>query len=96
MKTPNLTDKDQQALKDIRKAYLLAKTAATMLEYIKHDISKELRTAALEAKAKNNYFVKLIDEAFIRHKVPKTFIDSEDELSFEFLETLYEPKVKMS
>jgi hypothetical protein len=96
MKTNNLTEQDEEALKHIRKAYLLAKASATMFEYVKHDLTKEIRTAALEAKAKNNYFVKLIDEAFIRHKVPKTFIDSEDELSFDFLETLYAPKVKMS
>jgi hypothetical protein len=85
---------NEEVLKDVRKTYLLAKATSTMFEYIKHDLNDSMRKAALEAKAKNNHFIKLIDEAFQRGKVPKSFVESEENISFEYLETLYEPKVK--
>jgi hypothetical protein len=81
---------NEEVLKDVRKTYLLAKATSTMFEYIKHDLSDNMRKAALEAKAKNNYFIKLIDEAFAKRKVPKSFVESEEEISFAILEELYD------
>ena len=85
---------DEQKLKDIRKTYLLAKASSTMFEYIKHDLNDKLRKAALDAKAKNNYFIKLIDEAFDKRKVPQAFKEAEEEVSFEFLDSLYKKTIQ--
>lgn len=81
---------NEDTLKDVRKTYLLAKATSTMYEFIKHDLNNNMRKAALEAKAKNNYFIKLIDEAFAKNKVPKSFVEFEENISFEYLESLYD------
>jgi hypothetical protein len=65
-----------------------------MYEFIKHDVNSEIRKAALEAKAKNNYFIKLVDDSFRKRKVSENFISSEEEVSFEVLEKLYQETAK--
>jgi hypothetical protein len=89
-----ITQKEEDILKHIRKTYLLAKAASTMYEFIKHDVNSEVRKAALEAKAKNNYFIKLVDDSFRKRKVSENFISSEEEVSFEVLEKLYQETAK--
>jgi hypothetical protein len=89
-----MTDKENLILKHIRKTYLLSKAASIMYEAIKHDVSPEIRKAALEAKAKNNYFIKLIDESFRRRNVSENFINLEEEISFDILDKMYEESIK--
>jgi hypothetical protein len=89
-----MNDKQDLILKDVRKTYLLAKAVSIMYEAIKHDVSPEIRKAALEAKAKNNFFIKLIDESFRRRNVSENFINLEEDLSFDILDKMYEEAIK--
>ena len=88
--------KEERALKHIRKTYLLAKAVSIMYEAVKHDLTSEIRKAALEAKAKNNYFIKLVDESFKRKKVSQEFLEFEENLSFEVIDKLYEETIQES
>jgi len=89
-----MTTKEELVLKDVRKTYLLAKAVSIMYEAIKHDVSPEIRKATLEAKAKNNFFIKLIDESFRRRNVSENFINLEEDLSFDILDKMYEEAIK--
>jgi len=89
-----MTTKEELVLKDVRKTYLLAKAASIMYESIKHDVNPEIRKAALEAKAKNNFFIKLVDDSFRRRNVSENFINLEEDLSFDIIDKLYEDSIK--
>lgn len=79
---------EEQKLKDIRRAYVLAKALNTQYMWIREFVNPELVKAANNAKATNSYFIKQIDQYFQKHKVSESFLESEDELSFKVLETL--------
>ena len=80
--------KEEQELMDIRRAYLLAKALNTQYLFIREFVTPELRKAINEAKAKNSHFVKTLDEIFDKRRVPKSFVESEEELAFQVLEQL--------
>ena len=80
--------KEEQELMDIRRAYLLAKALNTQYTFIREFVTPELRKAINEAKAKNSHFVKTLDEIFDKRRVPKSFVESEEELAFQVLEQL--------
>lgn len=80
--------KEEQELMDIRRAYLLAKALNTQYLFIREFVTPELRKASNEAKAKNSHFVKTLDKIFDKRKVPKSFLESEEELAFQVLEQL--------
>lgn len=77
---------DEQKLKDIRSAYILAKALNTQYIFIREFLNPELAKAASNAKAANSFFIKQIDFYFKKHKVSKEFLEEEDELSFKILE----------
>lgn len=80
--------KEAQELMDIRRAYLLAKALNTQYTFIREFVTPELRKAINEAKAKNSHFVKTLDAIFDKRRVPKSFVESEEELAFQVLEQL--------
>ena len=83
---PKLT-KEQQ-LKDIRRAYVLARALNIQYQWIREFLSPELKKAANNAKAANSFFIKQIDESFKRRLKDESLINNEEELAFKLLEEL--------
>lgn len=80
-------DKTQQ-LKDVRRAYVLAKALNIQYNWIREFVSPELKQAAGKAKAGNSFFIKQIEDAFRERSVTKKLMESEEELAFKLLEEL--------
>lgn len=86
----------QNNIKDVRRAYLLARALNVQYQFIREFVNDDLRKAINEAKSKNSYFIKQIDETFKKHHQNKQ-IDEDEELGFqllEHLEQLMDPKKK--
>jgi len=83
---PKLT-KEQQ-LKDIRRAYVLARALNIQYQWIKEFLNPELKKAASNAKAANSFFIKQIDDAFTKRLRDGKLISEEEELAFKLLEEL--------
>ena len=75
-------------LKEIRKAYILAKALNVQYQFIRELVNPELKKSVNEARAKNSYFVKIVNEYFSKRRVTGSFVDDEEELAFQFLEEL--------
>ena len=80
-------EKQKQVLLDVKRAFVLAKALNYQYIHIREDLSHELRKAVNEAKAKNSYFIKLIEDSFKKRK-QSDFLDGEEELSFQLLEMI--------
>ena len=79
---------DEQKLKDIRRAYVLARALNIQYQWVREFLNPELKKAANNAKAANAFFIKQIDEAFKRRLRDGNLIDAEEELAFKLLEEL--------
>jgi hypothetical protein len=75
-------------LKEIRKAYILAKALNVQYQFIRELVNPELKKSVNEARAKNSHFVKIVNEYFSKRRVTGSFVDDEEELAFQFLEEL--------
>lgn len=75
-------------LKEIRKAYILAKALNVQYQFIRELVNPDLRKSINEAKAKNSYFIKIVNNYFSKRNVTGSFIEQEEELAFQFLEEL--------
>ena len=75
-------------LKEIRKAYILAKALNVQYQFIRELVNPELKKSVNEAKAKNSNVIKIVNDYFSKRNVTETFIDQEEELAFQFLEEL--------
>lgn len=78
---------DNQKLKDIRRAYVLARALNIQYQWIREFLNPELKKAVNNAKASNSFFIKQIDEAFKKRRTGE-LIDEEEELAFKLLEEL--------
>ena len=83
---PKLTE--EQKLKDIRRAYVLARALNIQYQWIREFLSPELKKAAGNAKAANSFFIKQIDDAFKKKLSDDSLINKEEELAFKLLEEL--------
>ncbi len=79
---------EEQKLKDIRRAYVLARALNIQYQWVREFLNPELKKAANNAKAANAFFIKQIDEAFTRRLRDGNLIDAEEELAFKLLEEL--------
>jgi len=79
---------EEQKLKDIRRAYVLARALNIQYQWIREFLNPELKKAANDAKAANSYFIKKIDDAFKRRLREDKLINEEEELAFKLLEEL--------
>ena len=79
---------EEQKLKDIRRAYVLARALNIQYQWIREFLNPELKKAANDAKATNSYFIKKIDDAFKRRLREDKLINEEEELAFKLLEEL--------
>jgi len=87
--TKKQTPSEQQVLKDVRRAYLLAKALNVQYMFIREYLNPELTKAINNAKAGNSYFIKQIETSFIKRGF-KHLLDVDEELSFKLLEELEE------
>lgn len=79
---------DEQKLKDIRRAYVLARALNIQYQWIREFLNPELKKAAGNAKAANSFFIKQIDDVFKKRLRDGKLIDEEEELAFKLLEEL--------
>jgi hypothetical protein len=79
---------EEQKLKDIRRAYVLARALNIQYQWVREFLNPELKKAANNAKAANAFFIKQIDEAFKKRLRDGNLIDTEEELAFKLLEEL--------
>jgi len=86
-------DKTQQ-LKDIRRAYILAKALNIQYQWVREFLSSDLKKAASNAKASNSFFIKQIEDAFKGKYVNEKLVDDEEERAFRLLEELEKLDIK--
>lgn len=80
---------EAQILKDVRRAYVLARALNIQYQFIREYVNVDLYKIISSAKGTNSYFIKQIDLAFGR----KNFIDQldyDEEMAFKLLEELEE------
>lgn len=78
----------QQQLKDIRRAYVLARALNIQYVWIREFANPKLVKPINNAKAANSFFIKQIDESFMDIKKGKDIISKEEEMAFKALELL--------
>lgn len=81
---------EAEKLRDIRRAYILAKALNIQYQWIREFISPELKKSINNAKAGNSFFIKQIEEAFLNRRVDKEILLEEEERAFKLLEKLEE------
>jgi hypothetical protein len=79
---------DDQKLKDIRRAYVLARALNIQYQWIREFLNPELKKAVNNAKASNSFFIKQIDDVFKKRLKDDALISEEEELAFRLLEEL--------
>jgi hypothetical protein len=74
-------------LKEVRRTYVLARAINTQYQFIREFVNPDLRKAINEAKAKNAYFVKILD-GYLQKRNAGDQIEEDEELAFTLLEEL--------
>ena len=74
-------------LKEVRRTYVLARAINTQYQFIREFVNPDLRKAINEAKAKNAYFVKILD-GYLQKRNASGKIEEDEELAFTLLEEL--------
>jgi hypothetical protein len=80
---------EEQILKDIRRAYVLARALNIQYQFIREYVNPDLYKAISSAKGTNSYFMKQIDLAFGRKNLTNQ-LDYDEEMAFKLLEELEE------
>jgi len=74
-------------IKEIRRAYILARVLSIQYQYIREMVNNDLKKTINEAKAKNSHFVKMIDSKFDQ-KNRQNQSEFDEELAFQLLEQI--------
>ncbi len=74
-------------IKEIRRAYILARALNVQYQFIREIVSDDLRKSINQAKAKNSHFIKIIDQNFDR-KNQQQQTEFDEELAFKLLEQI--------
>jgi len=77
----------EEEIKEVRRTYLLARAVNTQYQFIREFVNPDLRRAINEAKAKNAYFIKLLD-GYLEKRNVSNQIDEDEELAFLLLEEI--------
>jgi hypothetical protein len=80
---------EAQILKDVRRAYVLAKALNIQYQYIREYVNVDMYKTISTAKGTNSYFIKQIDLAFGRKNVENQ-LDYDEQMAFKILEELEE------
>ena len=83
---------EEQVMKDVRRAYLLAKALNVQYQFIREYLNPDLIKAINNAKASNSFFIKQIEAAFTKRNM-KYMLDIDEELAFTLLEQLEDKDV---
>jgi hypothetical protein len=78
---------EEQVMKDVRRAYLLAKALNIQYQFIREYLNPDLVKAINSAKASNSFFIKQITSAFTKRRMDN-LLDIDEELAFRLLEEL--------
>lgn len=78
---------DPNTVKEIRRTYILARALNIQYQFIREFVKPDLRKAINDAKAKNSFFLKSIDDKFEK-KYQQQQIHNDEELAYQFLEFL--------
>jgi len=78
---------NQDVIKEIRRAYILARALNVQYQYIREYVNADLKKAINEARAKNNFYIQKIDKSF-NLKNQKQQIQHDEELAFQLLEQI--------
>lgn len=78
---------NQDIIKEIRRAYILARALNVQYQYIREYVNADLKKYINEARAKNNFYIQKIDESF-NLKNQKQQIQHDEELAFQLLEQI--------
>lgn len=84
----------EEQIRDIRRAYVIARALNIQYQWIREFLNPELVKVVNNAKAANSYFIKQIDDVFIKKHVDRNLIPEEEELAFKLLEELEKTKPK--
>lgn len=78
---------DPNIVKEIRRTYILARALNIQYQFIRDYVKPDLKKAINDAKAKNSFFLKFIDDKFDKRYQQQQILNDE-ELAFQFLEYL--------
>lgn len=78
---------DPNIVKEIRRTYVLARALNIQYQFIRDYVKPDLKKAINDAKAKNSFFLKSIDDKF-DNRYQQQQILNDEELAFQFLEYL--------
>lgn len=78
---------EAQILKDVRRAYVLARALNIQYQFIREYVNVDLYKTISSAKGTNSYFIKQIDLAFGRKNLIDQ-LDYDEEMAFKLLEEL--------
>ena len=87
LKLKNLKLTEDQVMKDVRRAYLLAKALNVQYIWVREFLNADLIKAINNAKASNSFFIKQIEDSFKKRNL-KHILDNDEELAFVLLEQL--------
>lgn len=77
----------EEQLREVRRTYVLARAVNTQYQFIREFVNDDLKKAINEAKAKNSYFVKILDK-YLQKRNASNQIEEDEELAFTLLEEL--------
>jgi len=77
----------EEEIKEVRRTYLLARAVNTQYQFIREFVNPDLKKAINEAKAKNAYFIRLLD-GYLEKRNVSNQIDEDEELAFLLLEEI--------
>lgn len=77
----------EEQLREVRRTYVLARAVNTQYQFIREFVNDDLKKAINEAKAKNSYFVKILD-GYLQKRNASNQIEEDEELAFTLLEEL--------
>ena len=78
---------EAQILKDVRRAYVLARALNIQYQFIREYVNVDLYKTISSAKGTNSYFIKQIDLVFGRKNLIDQ-LDYDEEMAFKLLEEL--------
>ena len=78
---------DPKIIKEIRRTYILARALNIQYQFIRDYLNNDLKKAINDAKARNAFFIKTIDEKFDKRN-HREQVDKDEELAYQFLEYL--------
>lgn len=78
---------DPKIIKEIRRAYIIARALNIQYQFIRDYLNADLKKAVNDAKSRNAFFIKSIDDKFDKRNHQEQ-VDKDEELAYQYLEYL--------